>query len=215
MYCGFGKEQKRIESDFLYDHAFYSKALKDKVDSSCRWTPGVVSPVSASCAAVLQEVESRAPHRAGGGPSEYVYDQCGFNPQAAESEQQRLLRGDGRGSSASSTGGGAAAVATGAESQRRDSDVATSPTAASAPPALGMLYRWCGGREEAQPVWNALPAAAAAMNMLKGFDPSLKMEYTRGQSKSIYWVSPENLLENTLLPSIYADVRYIDDVIAF
>ena len=30
---------------------------------------------------------------------------------------------------------------------------------------LGAQQMWCGARQEAQPIWNALPAAAAAMHM--------------------------------------------------
>lgn len=175
-------------------HAFYSKALKAKVDAECKWTPGKVSPTSDACSAVLAEVQARAPHRAGGGPSEYVYDKCGFNPQATDSEQQRLLRGG------DSTAAAAAAAAPLPKVQPRSTQSTMEPRASfsaaasslessakssnddddDAPPSLGMLYRWCGGREEAQPAWNALPASAAAMNMMKGFDPTNKLNYTRG-----------------------------------
>jgi hypothetical protein len=70
------KEQQRLESEFLYNKGFYSPALKKRVASSCVWTPGKVSPTSAACAAALAEVEQRAPHRVGGGPSEYVPHCC-------------------------------------------------------------------------------------------------------------------------------------------
>ena len=97
LYCGFGKEQKRIESEFLFGHGFYSKSIKARLDSSCDWTPGKVSPISDACAKVLADVGTRSPHRAGNpssgsmGTSEYIYDQCGYNPQM-HSDQPRLLR---------------------------------------------------------------------------------------------------------------------------
>ena len=99
LYCGFGKEQKRLEAEFLFGHGFYSKMMKAQLDTACHWTPGQVSPTSAGCAQVLDEVGARSPHRQGNGPksvgtSEYIYDQCGYNPQSlmGASDQARRLR---------------------------------------------------------------------------------------------------------------------------
>jgi hypothetical protein len=50
LYCGFGKEQKRLEAEFLYGHGFYSKQIKAQLDAACSWTPGKVSTISDACA---------------------------------------------------------------------------------------------------------------------------------------------------------------------
>ena len=96
LYCGFGKEQKRLEAEFLHGHGFFSAAMKKQLDEACAWTPGTVSPISDRCAKVLELVGARSPHRAGNGPddvgtSEYVYDQCGYNPQVSHGLQLQSL----------------------------------------------------------------------------------------------------------------------------
>ena len=50
LYCGFGKEQKRLEAEFLFGHGFYSKAIKAQLDAACDWTPGKISSMSDACA---------------------------------------------------------------------------------------------------------------------------------------------------------------------
>ena len=167
LYCGFGKEQKRIEAEFLFGHGFYSKAIKARLDTSCNWTPGKVSPISEACAKVLAEVGSRSPHRAGNpssgsmGTSEYIYDQCGYNPQM-HNDQSRLLLA---------------------------STMATVTTATAAVPIervesepfgpLGFQQKWCGARQVAQPLWNSLPSVATAMHMKPFTGNALDYSVTR------------------------------------
>lgn len=128
--------------------------------------------------AVLAEVGTRSPHRGGDpssgsmGTSEYIYDQCGYNPQATTAahgshSQAELLR-------RASTSKAAATEATAS----RDAG-GTPPritllpdiniTRASPPRSrfgpLGSEQQWCGARQAAQPVWNSLPAVAKAMHM--------------------------------------------------
>ena len=69
VYCGFGKEQKRLEAEFLYGHGFFSPRMKQQLDAACSWTPGETSPISEACARVLAEVGARSPHRQGDGPT--------------------------------------------------------------------------------------------------------------------------------------------------
>lgn len=163
LYCGFGKEQKRLEAEFLFGHGFYSKTIKADLDAACDWTPGKISPISDACAKVLKEVGARSPHRGGNpssgsmGTSEYIYDQCGYNPQS--SDQAQLLR---------ESSGAADAPAT--------DSAELLPVVGFGP--LGFEQMWCGARQGAQPVWNALPSAAAAMHMKPFTGNALSCEFT-------------------------------------
>ena len=85
------------------------------------------------------------------GTSEYIYDQCGYNPQSSD-QAQLLLQ--------SAAPAGAAAEAPTAANGGADVGL---PAVDFGP--LGFEQMWCGARQGAQPVWNALPAVAAAMHM--------------------------------------------------
>lgn len=176
LYCGFGKEQKRIESEFLFGHGFYSKAIKARLDASCDWTPGKVSPISDACAKVLAEVGSRSPHRAGNpssgsmGTSEYIYDQCGYNPQM-HNDQTRLLRESGTSREGFQSAAPPAATTIAGLIDRDHVTDAFGP--------LGFQQQWCGARQLAQPIWNSLPSVAEAMHMKPFTGNALDYSVTR------------------------------------
>eukprot|EP01052_Picozoa_sp_SAG31_P026348 SAG31_NODE_2382_length_5827_cov_1.421962_3_plen_261_part_00 len=125
------------------------------------------SPANSRRLTVLTEVGKRSPHRGGDptsgsmGTSEYIYDQCGYNPQ--ESGQAQLL-------SLSTL-------------PLKDRAVSQAGGGTFLPPEsfgpLGSQQMWCGARQMAQPVWNALPEASAALHMKPFTGNSLAYTTTR------------------------------------